>query len=174
MGKRTEEYMKSVGVVDPLPLGQELPYRVFVRTPYNYDMDAASNESGLACRDPSRTKQEFKEEADINTLIKRFGLGYQMPQGLKPPMYGDFTDAFDFQSAMDAVVAAEGSFMAMSADTRARFGNDPHRFVQFINDESNRSEAEKLGFVMPKAVVAPPEPLLVRLADAPKEAPKAP
>ena len=40
----------------------------FLRTPYNYDTVAASNESGLGCEDPTLTQQQFAEESDINTI----------------------------------------------------------------------------------------------------------
>ena len=35
----------------------------FLRTPFNYDRDLASEESGLKCEDPSLTQQQFKDEA---------------------------------------------------------------------------------------------------------------
>lgn len=54
----------------------------FLRTPYNYDMNAAGDESGLRCEDATRAQQQFKEESDINTIVARFGLTGEMPDNL--------------------------------------------------------------------------------------------
>ena len=47
---------------------------VFLRTPYNCDRDAATNESGLRCEDASLAQQHFKEECDINTILQKFNI----------------------------------------------------------------------------------------------------
>ncbi|AXH76104.1 MAG: internal scaffolding protein [Microviridae sp.] len=120
---------------------------VFVRTPYNYDVDEASEDSGLTCVEPSLTKQEFKEECDINTIIERFGLAYQMPEGTRMPTYGDFTGLDSYHEAMNAIAQAGESFDVLPASVRARFQNNPGQFVDFVLDEKNREEAVKLGLV---------------------------
>lgn len=123
----------------------------FLRTPYNYDVRAAGRASALHCPEPTRTKQSFVEECDINTIVRRFKLTGELPSNVRLPQYGDFTQAYDYKSAMDAIRAANESFNAMPADVRARFDNDPAQFVDFCNDEKNHAEALKLGLVMPKA-----------------------
>lgn len=144
--------------------------KVFVRSMYNYDVDAASDASGLLCEDASLTHQSFAEECDINTIIRRFGLSGELPEGNVAPTYQTFDGVFDFQSAMNAVAVARESFDLMPAEVRARFHNDPQQFVVFCSDEANRDEAMKLKLVLPKAVEAPPAPLLVKVV--PDEAPK--
>lgn len=125
--------------------------KVFVRNPYNYDTNAASDESGLKCEDVSLAKQEFKEECDINTIVRRFGLTGQLPSDVRMPVSGDFTGITDFHSAMNAVREAQESFMEMPAHVRDRFANDPGKFVDFCLDDRNRDEAVKLGLVPPAA-----------------------
>lgn len=132
--------------------------KVFLRTEFNYDMNEASKESGLECKDPSMAQQQFVEECDINTIVERFGLTGEMPADLKMPVYGDFTQVTDFHSAMNAVREAEGAFMALPAKVRSRFGNDPQQLLEFLADGSNRQEAEFLGLVKPLPVDAPLEP----------------
>lgn len=135
----------------------------FLRTMYNYDMNEAGDKSGLDCRydpdtgeeTPSMTKQAFAEECDINTIVRKFGLTGQLPQGVRMPSFGDFLDVPDYHSAMNAIREADESFMMMPADIRSRFGNDAGAFVAFCSDPANRVEAEKLGLVAPKAVVEP-------------------
>lgn len=135
---------------------------VFLRTPFNYDMAVASDASALGFPEGEgpygRTKQSFKEEVDINTLVKRFGLGYEMPPAVNAPTSAWFDKPMDFSEAMQVVVDAQNSFMALSADDRARFLNDPARFVAFCLDEKNLDELVKMGFAnaKPKPVEAVP------------------
>lgn len=126
--------------------------KTFLRTEFNYDTNEASIESGIECKDESKTKQSFKEESDINTIVKRFGLTGQLPEGVKAPTYGDFTEVMDFHTAMNAVAAAGEAFDRMPAEIRARFNNDPGAFVDFCSNDENRAEAEKMGLVVPKEV----------------------
>lgn len=135
--------------------------KVFLRTEHNYDMDAASQETALVCRDKSRAKQEFKEESDINTLVKRFGITGELPNNVRMPLNADFQALVNFQDAMNAIVMAQESFAQMPAEVRSRFANDPARFVAFCSDERNRDEAVKLGLVVPpvQPVVAPATPV---------------
>lgn len=126
---------------------------MFLRTAYNYDRDAVSEETGLKCEDVSRAKQSFRDECDINVIVERFGIGYEMPQGVRAPVYGDFTEVGDFRGAMDAVIAAQSSFMALPADVRARFGNDPAGFVEFCSKDENYDEVERLGLLHAEAAV---------------------
>lgn len=127
-----------------------------LRSPFNYDRDKVSEETGLLCTDLSLTQQHQKEEADINTIVKRFGLTGELPQGVKAPRFGDFTEVRDYQTALNAVIEANTAFNMMPAEIRSRFNNDPEKFVEFCSDDKNRVEAEKLGLVFPKEAPAPP------------------
>jgi len=126
-----------------------------LRQPGNYDVEQASEESGLDCSSlPSRTQQHFAEEVDINTIVRRFGLTGELPEGVPHILQGDFTNVFDFQSAMDMVVAAREAFMEQPAEVRARFDNDPQKFLAFTSDRANLDEAIKLGLVRSESVQA--------------------
>lgn len=139
----------------------------FFRTGFNYDRDAESDASGLDCFDASRTKQSFKDECDINTIMRKFGVTGQLPQNVRAPMYGDFADVFDYHSALNAIAKARESFDRMPAVVRARFHNEPEEFVDFCLKEENRSEMEKFGLLIPKpAVVEVDAPALVPVPDA--------
>ncbi|WNK15054.1 MAG: internal scaffolding protein [Microvirus sp.] len=122
----------------------------FIRTPYNYDTMEASNESGLECKDKSKAIQSQKEESDINTIVKRFGLTGELPSNVRMPEYGDYTSVTDYHTAMSAVKEADSAFAQMPAEVRNRFHNNPEEFVEFCLDENNREEAEKLGLVLKK------------------------
>jgi len=122
--------------------------RVFARSAYNYDPKVASVECALCMpEDEGKTQQHFKEECDINTIIKRFGLGVALPTTFKAPMTGDFSDVSDFQTAMNAVKEAETAFMQMPAALRKRFDHDPQQLLGFLDHEGNREEAMTLGLI---------------------------
>jgi len=129
--------------------------KIFVRTPYNYDTREASRAAALYCKDPSLTDQSFAAEVNINTIVERFGISGMLPTVQRPPAYGDYSGVFDFQTAMNAVRTAQEGFMELPAKMRARFHNDPQELLEFINDEDNRAEAEKLGLVAKKPETAP-------------------
>lgn len=141
--------------------------KVFLRTAYNYDVDEASNESALTCLDESRAIQSAEEESNINTIVRRFGLTGQLPDNVAMPRSGDFTNIPDFHTAMNMIRKTQEEFLRIPADIRARFNNDPQQFMSFFEDEANRDEARKLGFLKPP--VAPPEPTLVRIVDQPTQ-----
>ena len=121
----------------------------FVRTPYNYNTDAASNESGLRCEDASLTQQHQKDQADINYIIEQFNVTGILPTGPVSPQYGDFSGISDYQSALNAVIDAQDEFMSLPANLRARFENDPSNLINFLSNEENRQEAIELGLIEP-------------------------
>lgn len=136
---------------------------VFVRSENNYDMFAASQASGLECRDASRTLQSQAEEADINVLVRRFGVTGEVPITKRMPSYGDFTGTNDYRTALEMVMQAEDSFMQVPAEIRARFHNDPGAFADFCENPANLDELRKMGLA---AIVEEPkkvEPTLVRV-----------
>lgn len=125
----------------------------FVRNPYNYDMNKASDETAIDTNivpegeEVHRTQQHFAEEADINTIVKRFNLTGQLPTDLRMPQYGDYEEAVDFHSAMNIIANANSTFMQLPAHIRARFENDPQQFLDFCSDPANMDEAAELGLV---------------------------
>lgn len=120
------------------------------RTMYNYDRDAVSIQTGTKCEDETMTQQQFKDECDINKIMKRFGVTGEVPMNIRPVLPDDYNDVFDFQTAMNTVRRAQEAFMKMPSGIRARFQNNPQVFTEFFSDPENRQEAEKMGLVLPK------------------------
>lgn len=126
-----------------------------LRQPGMYDVNQVSDESGLDCSVlPTRAQQHFAEEVDINTIVRRFGLTGEIPQGVPHVLQGDFTNVVDFQSAMDMIVQAREAFMEQPAHVRAKFDNDPQKFLDFVSSKENLDEAIKLGLVREESVQA--------------------
>lgn len=133
--------------------------KVFLRAPYGYDGDAVSRETSLVCDDPSLAVQAERDECDINTIVRRFGLTGDLPVGVRRPSYGDFTGVSDYRSALEMLELANQSFYSMPAEVRSRFDNDPALFVDFCSDPSNLEEMRKLGLAVEQPVPASQEPV---------------
>lgn len=148
--------------------------RILLRTYGNFDPDANSDNSGFSSDLPSMTVQSQREEADINVLVKRFGVTGMLPQVPVPPTYGDFSMAGDYRQALDQINLARLSFSRLAPEVRRRFGNDPALFVEFCMDPENLPEMRKMGLAVPEK--AQEEPRAVPPVEAPPEpaAPTAP
>lgn len=129
-----------------------------LRTFGNYDPDEASMSAGFECADDSVVQHQFAEEVDINTIVRRFGLTGELPNGIGMPVSGDFSAVTDFHTAMNMVRQAEESFMLLPGEVRERFANDPAKVIAFLDDPANRDEAVRLGIVAPPPEVVPDSP----------------
>lgn len=128
---------------------------MFFRSGFNSDNDVASVESALECQDESLAIQSAKDETDINTIVRKFGLTGELPNDIKMPQTGDFTNIPDFHTAMNIIRVTQEEFLRVPAEVRARFNNDPQRFMEFVEDDSNRDEARKMGLLRPDPIVPP-------------------
>lgn len=99
-------------------------------------------------------QQQFKDETNINTIVRRFGVTYEMPAPAKndPGAYGDFTGVEDFRSALDRVREAQDNFAALPAALRKKFDNDPARFIEYVHSSDNVEEAVELGILSESAL----------------------
>ena len=136
-----------------------------VRNPITFDFDENSLNTGIEFTEPSLTKQSFRDECDINNILRQFNVTGQLPVGSVQPQYGDFSGITDYQSALNAVMAAQDCFLQLPAKLRARFDNDPALFVEFASDEANKDEMKALGLLRQETVQA--------VVSSPSEADKA-
>lgn len=134
----------------PIDLDSGEVFEPFFRTGYNYDRNAASVASGQANNEPSMAQQQFREECDINTIVRRFGLTGQMPENPKIPRYGDFTGVTDYQTALNAVRAADEAFLTLPADVRAAFNHDPQALLAAVEDPTMQDKLIELGLATRK------------------------
>ena len=134
-----------------------------VKNPITYDRDKNSALSTMRFSKPSLTKQSFRDECDINNILRKFNVTGQLPAGRVQPQYGDFSGITDYQSALNAVMTAQDSFLELPAKVRAKFGNDPAVFLDFVSDEANKDEMKALGLLREETVQAvvssPSEPV---------------
>lgn len=94
----------------------------------------------------SRTKQSFKDDCDINLIVKRHAQR-GMWDHLAPhtPTYGDFTGATDLQDAIFKVDEANRDFMTLPAALRSAVNNDPVQLLEALASEEGTEELIQLG-----------------------------
>lgn len=121
---------------------------------------------------PSKTLQQFKDEADINVLIGRYmrtGFYYnpmQTPTQKRMPQFGDYSALGDFQEQQQRILDVYDDFARLPAKVRERFGNNPALFVEFAGDPANTEECIKLGiFEREKAAAEPVAAEAVKVGD---------
>lgn len=103
---------------------------------------------------PSLTQQNFKNECDINFIMKRWEKTGELTHvRSNAPSYGDFSNLGDYQSSLNVVLAAQEAFDSLPAVVRNRFSNDPAMFVEFVQDPSNADAIVELGLAAPRPVL---------------------
>lgn len=116
----------------------------------------------------SMTQKHQAKDTDINVIVARFGVTKTLPLRLNALNIGAFEDVFDFQSAQNALVSAKRAFMSIDADLRARFHNDPQRFMDFCLDKDNEVELRKLGLWKALTEPEPEKVMKVEVVNPPK------
>lgn len=138
------------------------------RAPGQYDPDVVSDETGTdLSKEKDLTIQEFKKDADINEIMRRFGAYKELPVMARAPAeYGDFSSIGTFHDAMNQLVSVQDKFEALPAEMRERFHNDPAEMWNFVSDENNLEKAKEWGLLKPdvkvedvKSVAAAPAPV---------------
>jgi hypothetical protein len=107
----------------------------------------------LECTSPSLTKQSFRDECDINALMRRWSASgdlsnvlrsFELENGFRAS-YGDYTGVQSYHESLNRVLAAENAFMQLPSSLRERFRNDPGEFLAFVQDPANERELQTLG-----------------------------
>lgn len=114
--------------------------------------------TGEISNPPSRTKQSFVAECDINNIIKQFrstGVVNHISANAAKGRYLDLPDELDFQTSLNTVLAAEQAFASLPSKIRTRFENDPRQFLEFLTDPANAEELVALGFATATPTAAP-------------------
>lgn len=130
---------------------------------------------GIDCSDavePSKTRQEFADECDINKIMERYDVSAGLipfPDARQEPRYFDCSEVPDLQSAMNGIMAAEEAFMTLPAKVRAEFENDPVRFVEFACDPENLDQMRDWKLAPPAPEIVPEKVQKVEVVNPPKE-----
>lgn len=139
----------------------------------NCDVKLRANGSislALKCKDKSKTMQEFKNEVNINSIMKKYNATGVVSHIMKDqPMFDDVSELMSLQDALNLKNVSDQNFLKLPSKIRARFNNSAVNMIDFLNDSSNYDEAVNLGLVDKKPVIVeepqkapkstkPPEP----------------
>lgn len=108
--------------------------------------------------EPTMTQQQFKDEADINNIMRKYGADPVAFNALTRTggMYADFSKIKDYHGMLLQVADAQDAFATLPAQLRSRFENNPGKLIEFFRDSKNYDEGVALGLIEPrKTPVAP-------------------
>lgn len=95
-----------------------------------------------------RTQQHFVDEVNVNAIVKKYQkTGVVSHVKRVEAKYGDFTTLGDFAENMAKVAEAKQAFEQLPAVIRSKVDNDPQKFYDWLKEERNWDEAEKLGLI---------------------------
>jgi len=133
----------------PLPTPEKIQFRHAYSPRYRVS---------IAFPGKGRTKQEFKEESDINVIMARYmRTGHLDNVTTRLPQFVDL-EGGDFYQAMQIVAESKSLFQELPSHIRTRFENDPGKFLDFVHDPENRSEMAEMGLLRDGADSGTPTP----------------
>jgi phage internal scaffolding protein len=131
----------------------------FIRSGYSFISPISLTFSAVS----PYTRQEFKDECDINVLMKRYQSTGELPHlNTSTPQFLDVSSSLVFQESMNYIADAQSMFNELPSAIRDRFYNDPAQFLDFCSNDKNRLELAEMGLLSPEATFAafnPPPPL---------------
>lgn len=118
-----------------------------------------------------RTKQEFKQDCDVNLIMAKYRKTGILPESAKAAAarYGDFSQIPDFMQMQEKIIAANELFASLPAAVRKQFDNDPGQFIAASETKEGVELMQKLGLgkeADPKAPAPSPASPAVRAGQA--------
>ena len=129
-----------------------------VRTPYNYDRDEVSKNTALVCEDESLAQQNMKDDADLNIMIRKYGV---LPaQQVNWKEFDATVIPRDYHQLQNMMKEADAAFLSLPGEVRQSVDNDPEKFLAMVDakkaeikkQEKESAKADK-GSVDPTPVV---------------------
>lgn len=149
--------LETVDLLNPLALSWE----AFVVQPMADFQMRNSAYTDMGDFEPSKTRQEFAEECDINTLMARYEAGGAISHVNKAtPRFMDVTALPDLRGFLDVMREASAAFASLPAKVRKEFDHDPQKFVDFAQSPDNLEKMREWGLAPMPAVEAPPVKVL--------------
>lgn len=136
------------------------------------------NRVGLDCSDsPSLTKQEFRDECNINNIMKKYRTRGDLTHiSSTIGEYGTFDQGEDLLHSRLILQNAEAAFIQLPSGLRRELDHEPANFVDWIKDPENEQRAFDMGLlesIEEKAEGPPPTPPAGTEAEIPVESPEA-
>ncbi len=91
-----------------------------------------------------RTKQAFKDETDINKILKRAQKSGTISHLAKHQgRYADFSE-FDFLGTQIMLARGREVFDDLPVELRSEFNQSPAQFFKYVNDPQNKDDLHRL------------------------------
>lgn len=101
--------------------------------------------------DPEMTKQSFKDECDINFILRDYERsGVVRSLNKARAVFADVSELGDYADALMVVQEAEEAFMALPAKTRKVFNHSPAEFLDAAHDPDKRDLLVQAGLIPPE------------------------
>lgn len=121
-------------------------------------------------KEKKRVKQEFRDEVNINTIMKRARNGMPLVDPTqvnykRVATFDDVSNVDGFQQVQDKLIEGKRMFTQLPSEIRAEFDNNPAKFLDFMSNPDNEEVAREMGLLAPlptKPEVVdpvPPEPV---------------
>jgi hypothetical protein len=111
-----------------------------LRTPYNYDRDEVSKNTALVFNDETLTQQNFKDDADLNIMIRKYGV---LPvQEVNWDEFDSSVIPSDYHQLQNQLIEADQAFMGLPAELRSQVDNDPAKLLALISQKEAEAKAE--------------------------------
>lgn len=117
-----------------------------------------SRKYGITFTQPTRTQQHFREECNINSIMKRYqATGVINHINKYEPHYGDISP-MSFHEAQNTIATANSMFEELPSSARKQFKNDPKNFLEYVQDPANADKLVDMGLAERSFPVQPAEP----------------
>lgn len=136
---------------------------VFADAPVLYSFYTPHAAVQLDCGTEMITKQEFKDECDINNILFQFTTKGMIDHINKSPAnFLDLPDMSDFQESLAIIEQSEAAFASLPSKVRDKYSNDPALFLRALSDPGEKDFLTEVGVfqapVTPVTGISRPEP----------------
>jgi hypothetical protein len=109
-------------------------------------MSMKSSDFGPRDYSDGRTKQAYKDQCDINKILKKAQVkgGLSHVQKYPEAVYGEFDGEMDLLTAHERIGKANAIFSELPAEVRREFNNNALEFVQYAGSLSPGELVEKI------------------------------
>lgn len=100
---------------------------------------------------PSLTEQHHKNSTNINNILNQYKNNPELLLNTNnnSHLYGDFSQATDYQTSLNTIMHAEEQFNALPSKTREKFHNSPLEFLEFVENNKSPEALVELGIAVP-------------------------
>lgn len=97
--------------------------------------------------DETRTIQAPAESCEINNIMAKYEKTGLITHQREAGSYADLPEPIEYQEALNRVMEAQASFDLLPAQARKEFGNDPEKFLAFVDNPENVQRMGELGLL---------------------------